>query len=112
MYNNLGLEHKDYISKLRCHSKFYRKKIKINAELIQSKWIKTIKENPGAVVELGSFRHFNLYCNYDYVKSLVALKWEVKDPVFSRDIIHSVQNYTNTLLLKEIMLVDRKYRTL
>jgi hypothetical protein len=110
MYNNLGLEHKKYISKLRFHSKFYRKKIEINNELIQNKWIEIIRENPNAIAELGAFRHFNHYCNYDYVRDLVVLKWEEKDPVFSRDIIHSVQNYTNTSLLKEIMLVDREYR--
>lgn len=110
MYNTNNLETKKYRSKLRCHAKLYRNKLEINRDSIKNKWILMLKENPNAVVELGSFRHFNIYCNYDYVVKLIVNKWEDKDPIFCRDIIHSTQNYCNTSILKEIMLTDREYR--
>lgn len=112
MYNTQGLDNKKYRSKLRCHTKFYRSKLTINKDSIRNKWWSLLNENPNSIVELGFFRHHNTYCNYDYVIDLITNKWEEEDPIFSRDLVHSTQNYCNTILLKEIMLADREYQKL
>lgn len=106
-----NLDKKQYLSKLRLHSKINVKLLEVNEIAIQNKWMEILTlKGSDSVVELGEFRHHYTYCNYDYVVSKISNKWETEYPVFARDIISNVRNKVNKLILKEILIADRKYQ--
>lgn len=97
MNNVHNVEPSIYKMRVRNHAKKYRNNLTINREKIKLHFnnINIPKEQK----ILGSYRHFNTFCNYDNIIEQVAIKWEERDPVMCRDIIHSVSNKINDLIL-------------
>lgn len=105
-----NLSKKKYRSKLALHSKINIQLLTVNKLAIQNKWMEMITIDKNAVAELGEFRHFNIYCNYDTVLDKICSKWDTETPIFCRDIISNVRNRVNRLILIEILVADRLYR--
>jgi hypothetical protein len=104
MLNDTLLEEKAYKLKLKNHSRIYKNKLVFNEDAISKKWrAGSLDQN----LNLGIFRHSNQFCNYQDVVDSVVLKWDKINPVFSRDIIHSVQNYTNSVLIEIVLKIER-----
>jgi hypothetical protein len=110
---SFNLDKEQYNSKLRQHTKKFTKYLEFDTVLIEQHWLKVLdsKEHKGEPpqLELGNYRHSNMFCNYDSVIKRVANKWEGEYPVFSRDIISAIKNKTNTKLLDIILKVSREY---
>lgn len=101
MNNIHNVEPSIYKMRVRNHAKKYRNNLTINAEKIKLHFnnINIPKEQK----ILGSYRHFNTFCNYDSIIEQVVDKWEDRDPVMCRDIIHSVSNKINDLILSVLI---------
>lgn len=97
MNNIYNVEPNIYKMRVRNHAKKYRNNLTINSEKIKRHFNNS--EIPKEQKILGSYRHFNTYCNYDEIIEQVVIKWEEKDAVMCRDIIHSVSNKVNDLIL-------------
>jgi len=95
---------KKYRNKLRTHAGAYRRKIRVNEEAISS----TYKETQS--IELGVYRHNAAMCNYDYIVNKALTKWMPRDEKLALEIIHSIQNRTNALILECILKADREIR--
>lgn len=109
--HTFNLDKKQYLSKLRLHSKLNIRLLEVNEIAVQNKWMEILTlKGSDSVVELGEFRHYNTYCNYDYVVNRISNKWEEHSPIFARDIISNVRNKVNKLILKEILIADRIYQ--
>lgn len=97
MNNIHNIDPSIYKMRVRNHAKKYRNNLTVNREKIKLHFnnISIPKEQK----ILGSYRHFNIFCNYDSIIEQVVIKWEDRDPVMCRDIIHSVSNKINDLIL-------------
>lgn len=95
---------KEFKSKLKTHGSAYRKKLRVEKEKI----IESYKERRS--VELGDYRHNNIFINYDYVVEKIVEKWEPRDERLCLELIHSVQNKCNALILECILEADRQIR--
>ena len=89
---------KKYLNKIKTHSNSYRRKLKIiNEEELR----KAYRERRSC--ELGEFRHNNKYITYDAVVNKIVNKWEEKDSMLALELIKSVQNKANSMLLEVIL---------
>jgi hypothetical protein len=110
---SFNLDKEQYNSKLRQHTKKFSKLLEFDEVLIEEHWLKILNSKESRSeppqLELGSYRHSDVFCNYDSVIKRVANKWENEYPVFSRDIISAIKNKTNTKLLDIILKVSRDF---
>jgi len=92
-----------YKSVLKCHAKSYRKKIVVEKPLLLKKYKGLLalhkSRNETYKVLLGDFRHDTEICNYNELVEQVEKKWSERDKVLERDIIHSVSNKCNDIIL-------------
>ena len=101
-----GLTNEQYKSKIRCHAKSYRKKLKVDSTKIREHFYN--KEISQDKKSLGYYRHFNVYTNQDEIVNLITKKWEDEHPTFCSDLIHSTQNKCNDLILEALLLGEIK----
>lgn len=93
---------KQFKSKLRTHGGAIRKKVKIYEEKIGETYRKTRS------TELGDYRHNEIHCNYDTLIKKVVSKWEERDEKLCLEIIHSLSNKVNSLILEVILSEHEK----
>jgi hypothetical protein len=97
-------DNKAYKTKLSYHARLYKTKLVFNVDAISKKWRAGSLDQK---LNLGIFRHGDGFCNYQEVVNMIVLKWDKENPVFSRDIIHSLQNYANAVLIEEVLKIER-----
>jgi len=97
---------KQWKNKIKTHGSAYRKKIRINEEAIKDAYKKTKS------LELGLYRHNANYINYDYLVNKALTKWKPRDERLALEIIHSIHNKSNSLILKCLLEADREVRPL
>ena len=95
---------KKFKSKLKTHGGAYRSKIRIDKEEIKERYKRK------RVIELGEYRHNARCINYDEIVKRIIEKWEKRDEKLCLEIIHSVQNKANAMILESIIEADREIR--
>lgn len=93
---------KKFKSRLQTHGSEYRKKLRVERELIKQRY----KECRST--ELGNYRHNNVYVTYDYIVKKIVEKWGPRDERLCLELIHTVQNKCNALILECILEADRE----
>lgn len=96
------LNNEQYKSKLRCHAKSYRKKLVVYSDKIREHFYN--EEIPKDKKILGHYRHMLTFCNYDEICRNITHKWEIEQPAFCSDLIHSVSSKVNDLILEALLL--------
>ena len=95
---------KQWRNRLKTHGGAYRKKLRIDEDAIKAAY----KERKS--LELGVYRHNASYINYDYIVAKALAKWQPRDERLALEIIHSIQNKANAMILKCILEADREIR--
>ena len=96
---NITNDHRDtkWKNKIKTHGGNYRNQLRINREKVKECYRQT------GSIELGRYRHNRNYINYDYIVNKAAAKWEPRDRALAVEIIHSIQNKANSLILECII---------
>lgn len=87
-------KHKNLV---KTHSSSYRKKVRVYEDKIREVY----RERRS--LELGEYRHGDHLTNYDTIVSKAIEKWEPRDERVALEIVHSIQNRVNSMILRVIL---------
>ena len=98
------IRNKQFLRCVKTQARKFREKLVVDKDLVKQVFIEEQR------LELGRFRHGERFMNYDDIVALIQERWLETNHGLCQEIIHSVSNKANDILLEciyEVML--KKY---